>query len=104
MAGLWDVSIKEDGTVNESCAVITLPANQVMDVIDGTDTKTAGSHDRRMPAILTRAAREAWLRCSPADAEACLKLYDDELTIAHRVSTRVNSPKNNDKKLVESAT
>ena len=98
-AGLWDVSIKEDGTRVESCAVITVPANKRMDVIDGTDTKTAGSHDGRVPAILTCAAQEAWLRGSPADAKACLKPYDDELTIAHRVSTRANSPKtpkNND--------
>ena len=76
MAALWDVSIKEDGTRVESCAVITVPANQVMDVIDGTDTKTAGSHDGRMPAILTRAVQEAWLRGSPAEAQACLKPYD----------------------------
>ena len=96
MAGLWDVSIKEDGTRVESCAVITVPANKGMDVIDGTDTKTAGSHDGCVPAILTRAAQEAWQRGSPADAEACLKPYDDALTIAHRVSSRVNSPKNND--------
>ena len=83
----------------ESCAVITLPANQVMDVIDGTEA----THDGRMPAILTRAAQEAWLRGSLADAEACLKPYDDELTIAHRVSTRANSPKNNDEGLVGGA-
>ena len=76
MAALWDVSIKEDGTRVESCALITVLANQVMDVIDGTDTKTAGTNDGRMPAILTRAAQEAWLRGSAADAEACLKPYD----------------------------
>ena len=101
MAGLWDCSTKEDGTVIESCAVITVPANKVMDVIDGTDTKTAGSHDGRMPAILTRADEEAWPRGSPAEADACLKPYADELTIAHRVSARVNSPRNNDARLVE---
>ena len=101
MAALWDVSIKEDGTRVESCAVITVPANKIMDVIDGTDTKTAGTNDGRMPAILTRAAQEAWLHGPPADAQACLKPYEDALTIAHRVSSRVNSPKNNDEGLVE---
>ena len=101
MAGLWDCSTKEDGTVIESCTVITVPANQVMDVIDGTDTKNAGTHDGRMPAILSRADTEAWLRGSPAEADACLKPYADELTIAHKVSSRVNSPKNNDAGLVE---
>ena len=33
MAGLWDGSTKEDRTVIESCAVITLPANEMMNVI-----------------------------------------------------------------------
>ena len=97
MAGLWDGSTKEDGAVIESCAVITLPANKVMDVIDGTES----THDGRMPAILTRADEEAWPRGSPAEADACLKPYADELTIAHRVSARVNSPRNNNARLVE---
>ena len=66
------MSINEDGTRVESCAVITVPANQVMDVIDGT----VGAIDGRMPAILTRAAQEAWLRGSQVDAAACLKPYD----------------------------
>ena len=51
--------------------MITVPANKVMDVNDGA----VGSNDGRMPAILTRAAEEAWLRGSPADAQACLKPY-----------------------------
>ena len=97
MAALWDVSIKEDGTRVESCAVITVPANQVMDVIDGTEA----THDGRMPAILTRAAQEAWLHGTPEQACACLKPYEDELTIGCKVSSRVNSPKNNDAGLVE---
>jgi len=84
MAGLWDVSIKEDGTRVETCLVITVKANKVMDVIDGTDTKTAGTHDGRMPAILTRAAQEAWRYGSPAEPAACLKPYHDGLTIVHR--------------------
>ena len=76
MAGLWDGSTKEDGTFIESCTVITVPANQVMDVIDGTDTKTAGSHDSRMPAILYPADQEAWLRGTPEQAFACLTPYE----------------------------
>ena len=97
MAGLWDGSTKEDGTVIESCAVITLPANQVMNLIQNT----TGTNEGRMPAILHPADQEAWLRGTPEPAFACLKPYEDELTIGHKVSSRVNSPKNNDAGLVE---
>ena len=97
MAGLWDASTRADGSVVESCAVITVPANAVMNVIDST----VGTNDGRMPAILTVEAQEAWLHGSAEEAFACLKPYSDELTIAHKVSSRVNSPKNNDAGLVE---
>ena len=97
MAGLWDSSTKEDRIVIESCAVITLPANQVMNLIQNT----AGANEGRMPAILHPTDQEAWLRGTPEQAFACLKPYEDELMIGCKVSSRVNSPKNNDAKLVE---
>ena len=104
MAGLWDASTRADGSVVESCAVITVPANAVMNVIDGTSVANGGTNDGRMPAILTVEAQEAWLHGSADEAFACLKPYSDELTIAWPVSTRVNSVKNNDERLVEEAT
>ena len=76
MAGLWDASTAADGSGIESCAVITIPANAVMNVIDGT----AESNDGRMPAVLTLEARQTWLYGTPAEAFACLKPYSDELT------------------------
>ena len=88
-----------DASVVESCAVITIPANAVMNVIDGT----ADTNDGRMPTVLTLEARQTWLYGTPAEAFACLKPYSDELTIAHRVSLRVTSTKNNDLGLVEEA-
>ena len=97
MAGLWDASTRADGSVVESCAVITVPANAVMNVIDGT----AESNDGRMPAVLTREGQEVWLHGTVEEAFACLKPYSDELTIAYPVSVRVNSVKNNDERLVE---
>ena len=97
LAGLWDASTRDDGSVVESCAVITVPANAVMNVIDGT----AGSNDGRMPAVLTREDQEVWLHGTPEEAFACLKPYSDELTIAYPVSTPVNSVRNNDERLVE---
>ncbi len=42
MAGLWDASTRADGSVVESCAVITVPANAVMNVIDGTAVGNVG--------------------------------------------------------------
>ena len=97
MAGLWDGSAKEDGAVIESCAVITLPANQAMNLIQNT----AGANEGRMPAILHPADQEAWLRGTPEQAFACLTPYEDELTIGCKVSARVNSPKNHDAGLVD---
>lgn len=97
MAGLWDASTRDDGSVVESCAVITVPANAVMNVIDGT----AGSNDGRMPAVLTREDQDVWLHGTVEEAFACLKPYSDELTIARVVSVRVNSTRNNDAGLVE---
>ena len=80
----------------ESCAVITLPANEVMNLIQNT----AGTNAGRMPAILHLADQEAWLRGTPEQGFACLKPYEDELTIGCKVSARVNSPRNNDAGLV----
>ena len=91
----------------ESCAVITVPANAVMNVIDGTSVasvaQTGGSNDGRMPAVLTREDQEVWLHGTVEEVFACLKPYSDELTIAYPVPVRVNSVKNNDERLVEEA-
>ena len=81
----------------ESCAVITLPANQVMNLIHNT----TGTNEGRMPAILHPADQEAWLRGTPEQAFACLKPYEDELMIGCKVSSRVNRPKNNAANLIE---
>ena len=93
MAGLWDASVAEDGSTTESCTLITLPANRVMAAIH--------NGRERMPAILQQSGHEAWLNGSADEALACLKPYDDELMIARVVSSRVNSPKNNDASLVD---
>ena len=101
MAGLWDASTRADGSGIEPCAVITIPANAVMNLIDGTSVGNEESNDGRMPAILTKEAQEVWLHGAVEEAFACLVPYSDELTIAHLVSKRVNNTKNNDAGLVE---
>jgi putative SOS response-associated peptidase YedK len=92
-AGLWDRSVREDGTAVESCTIITLPASKLMAEIHNAK--------QRMPAILRAADRDAWLSGSAAEAKELLVQYPDELLHAYRVSARVNSPRNNDAGLLQ---
>ncbi len=50
-AGVWDSSTREDGTVIESCAIITMPADPVMAAIHNTQ--------QRQPLIVRIEDREA---------------------------------------------
>ena len=95
-AGLWESTVREDGAVIESCAHITMPANELM-----SDIHNGGSHPRRMPAILRREDHEAWLEGTTAEARAALAPYPADLMVAHPVSTRVNSVRNNGPELIE---
>ncbi len=92
-AGLWERSPVDADTLVESCTIITMPANALM----------AGIHNTkgRMPAILTREMREAWLSAGPTEAAAALTAYAADRMVAYAVSSRVNSPRNNDEKLIE---
>jgi putative SOS response-associated peptidase YedK len=95
-AGLWDRSVKEDGTVVESCVHITMPANALM-----ADIHNTGNNPHRMPAILRREDHEAWLKGTTEEARAVLTPYPSDLMVAHKVSTRVNSVRNNSPELIE---
>ena len=97
MAGLWEYWQGEDGTAIESCAVITTDANELV----------ADIHDR-MPVILDPADYATWL--SPGIDEpaarkelltSLLKPFAPERMRTYPVSTRVNSPKNNDAACME---
>lgn len=94
-AGLWDRSFRPDGSAIESCTIITLPASPLMAEIHNAK--------KRMPAMLRKKDREAWLTGTGDDAKAALRQYPDELLHAYRISPRVNTPKNNDAKLLEPA-
>ena len=83
-AGFWE---------REACVMITLPANPLMAAIDNSE--------KRMPAILSRDMRDVWLYGSPANAAAALTPYPDAGLIAYAVTTRVDSPANNDERLIE---
>lgn len=92
LAGLWDRSRRAEGTIIESFTLITMPANALLREIHNTQ--------QRMPAILTREARTAWLGGSPEEAWAALVPYSEHAMRAWPVSTRVNKPQNNDASLI----
>jgi putative SOS response-associated peptidase YedK len=95
-AGLWDRSVKADGTAIESVVHITLPGNDLMRKIHNT-----GNNPHRMPAILRREDHEAWLHGTVEEAQAVLQPYPPDHMFAYKVSTHVNSPKNNSPDLIE---
>ena len=94
-AGLWDRSLKADGTAVESCVHLTLPANELM-----ADIHNGGSHPYRMPAILRTEDREAWLHGTPEEARKVLMPYPSSLMLAYEVGPRVNSVKNDSPDLI----
>lgn len=63
----------------------------------------AGIHNARarMPAILRHADHDAWLHGDLASAMHCLAPYPGERMRAYPVSTAVNSPRNNEPRLIE---
>ncbi len=84
LAGLW-----EDWNGLLTFTIVTAPANEML----------APIHDR-MPAILAQDEALAWLKTGDA---ALLKPCPSEALTAWPVSARVNSPANNDPRLVEAA-
>lgn len=93
MAGLWDQSQPAEGPAIRSFTIITLPASPLMSQIH--------NDKKREPAILVREDIAAWLGGTAEEARAVLKQYPDDLLSAWPVSTRVNSPKNDDAFLIE---
>lgn len=94
-ASLWDRSVKADGTVIESCTIITMPANALMHHIHN-----GGKNPHRMPAIVHREDWETWLTGSSEAAMEILQPYPADLMVAFEVSSRVNNPRNNDERLI----
>ncbi len=75
-----------------SCAIVTTQANTLMQSI----------HDR-MPVILDLRDYARWLdpsETSTEDAVNLLRPFDPDQMTAYPVSTRVNTPKNNDEDLI----
>jgi putative SOS response-associated peptidase YedK len=96
LAGLWDRSVRPDGSAVDSCVHITMPANELMAHVHNT-----GNNPHRMPAILRREDQEVWLNGTADEARSVLTAYPADLMIAYEVNTRVNSVRNNDERLTE---
>ncbi len=83
LAGLWEPWRGADGSVRETCSLITTTANAVVGVL----------HDR-MPVILRGAGIDAWLdpgRHEPAQLEPLLAPLPGELMKATPVSPQMNN-------------
>ncbi len=85
-AGLWEVWEGKDGTVLETCTVITTEPNELMRPIHN-----------RMPVILDHADYAQWLDPQLNDPEplkALLRPFPTAKMTAYPVSRLVNSPSN----------
>lgn len=81
--GLWEEWRSPSGEIVNSCAIVTVAANEAM----------APVHDR-MPLILAPEAYDAWLAPREAGPSEILQPYPSELLRLHPVSTEVNRPGN----------
>ena len=89
MAGIWEGWKAPDGEWLKTFAIVTVPAN----------TLAAKIHDR-MPAILRPDHYERWLGAEDSAAEL-MGSYPPEHMQIWPVSTRVNSPRNEGKELLD---
>jgi putative SOS response-associated peptidase YedK len=92
LAGIWDRSVTEDDDVIESCSLVCVPANQLMQNIANTE--------RLMPAILERSDHDTWLRGTVLEARAVLRPCESQSMQAYPVSPRVNSLRADDPGLI----
>ncbi|MDP0500668.1 MAG: SOS response-associated peptidase [Verrucomicrobiota bacterium JB022] len=93
LAGLWEIWLAPDGSELRSCSLLTTRASDLL----------ADLH-HRMPVILPREHHDAWLhpeRLKPAEATALCRPTPAKGWQRHAVSTRVNSFRPDDARLVE---
>lgn len=84
LAGLWEGHRGPSGEVTRTFAIITTDANAV-----------ARQVHPRMPVVLEQSDWASWLGDTEADPAALLRPAGDGVIRTWRVSTRVNSPRNN---------
>jgi putative SOS response-associated peptidase YedK len=85
-----------------SCAIITMPANDLMaEIHNHTGGKALPREQRRMPAILQQEDIDLWLTGTPNEARSVLKEFPSASMVAWPVSARVNTPRNNAPDLIQ---
>lgn len=91
LAGIWE-NWKRPGTEDwvRTFAVITTEANELMRPV----------HDR-MPVIIAPAEYARWLSAEEADPRDLLRPYPSELMTMWPISTRVNTPRNDNPEILE---
>lgn len=87
-AGLWERWKGRDGTVIESCAILTTDANDTMRPI----------HDR-MPVILDLGRFTPWLEGTPVEASDLIGPWQGKLK-TYPISRRINDPHQDDPALL----
>ena len=90
LAGLFERWRGEDGTVLDTCAIVTTEANALL----------APIHDR-MPVIIGPDDYARWLDPADADVADLLAPYPSGAMACHPVSLRVNAVRNDDAALIE---
>jgi putative SOS response-associated peptidase YedK len=88
LAALWERWQSPDGVIIDSCALLTVEANELMRTV----------HDR-MPVILDAADFDLWLDPQVQEVEMLqplLRPYPSEAMVAYPVSTLVNNARNDD--------
>lgn len=94
IAALWERTVIERNDVIESCALVTVPPNELL----------AGVNARaRMPAILDKKDYEQWLSAPVPEARGLLKTYPRERMVIHPVGPRVNYLQYDDHQLIRPA-
>ncbi len=93
LAGLWDRSVKSDGTTVASCTIVTVPANSFMADIHNTR--------KRMPVILSERAYDDWLAGDAKSAEQWVVPFAGNTLTAYKVSSYVNNARNKDARCIE---
>lgn len=94
IAGLWD-RWEGEGEILESCALIVMPANEVMT-----------SLHERMPAIIAPAHYDLWLDARITDKAELMDYLNSAPSsqlVTYPISPWVNSPKHDDERCLQSA-
>lgn len=89
IAGLWERWLAPTGEVLESCALVTTEAEGAFAAIHS-----------RMPLIVAPDHYEAWLASAPP-SEQLISPYNAQQLSWQPVSSAVNSPRNDDARLIE---